>query len=392
MQALRTIRELNCTDQRVLMRVDFNVPLASGKISDDTRIRAAMDSISQILAKKPKHLILMSHLGRPKGERVPELTLRPVAERLAELLGISVHFISDCIGEEVEQELRKQPTASVILLENLRFYPEEEQNTPEFSQSLARLADYYVNDAFGTAHRAHASTEGITKHLPSYAGVLIEKEVEVLSSVLHNPRKPFLAIIGGAKVSTKIAILEHLLDVCDSIIIGGGMAYIFLHVQGLAIGKSLLETDYLDVARSFLEQAQKKNVRILLPVDHGVGQEFSPDTARMDVESIPDGCIGMDVGRESIKIYQECVQEAQTILWNGPLGVFEFESFRPGTETLAQSIADSSAFTVVGGGDSVAAVQLFGISEKMNHISTGGGASLEFLEGQVLPGISPLSI
>lgn len=389
---IKTIRDIDVSNKRVLVRVDFNVPLKEGTITDDTRIQAALPTIRYILDQKGASLIVMSHLGRPKGKRDESLSLRPVSERLSELLGGRVIMAQDCIGSAVEQQAADLKAGETLLLENLRFHEEEEKNDAVFAQSLGKLGDIYVNDAFGAAHRAHASTEGVTHYLPAVGGLLMEKEVLFLSRVLENPEQPMVAIIGGAKVSTKIAVLESLLPKCNTLIIGGGMAYTFLKVQGKTVGKSLLEEDYFDTARKLLDMAQKKGVEIILPVDHVVASEFS-ETAPPEYVAgadIPDGKVAMDIGTKTLEIFRDRIKSAKTLIWNGPMGVFEFESFAKGTLDTAEMVANCAGITVVGGGDSVAAVNKFGLAEKIDHVSTGGGASLEFLEGKALPGIKAL--
>ena len=389
----KTIRDIELAGKRVLCRVDFNVPLKAGKISDDTRILAALPTLSYILDQEGVRLILMSHLGRPKGEFKSELTLEPVAARLSELLQKPVQTTADCVGELVENAVAAMQPGDVLLLGNLRFHAEETKNDPDFAGRLAKLGDLYVNDAFGSAHRAHASTEGVARLLPAVAGFLMEKEIEFFGGVLANPEKPFVAIIGGAKVSTKIAVLESLLPRIDVLIIGGGMAYTFLKAQDVSIGKSLLETDFLDTARSLLEKAKAAQVRVVLPVDHKAAAEFSDraEAVSIDGVDIPDTLIGMDIGPGTLDSYREVLNQARTVIWNGPLGVFEFSAFAEGTLQVAQMVSECSGITIVGGGDSVAAVTQFGLADKIDHVSTGGGASLEFLEGKELPGVVVLN-
>lgn len=389
--AVQTIKDIDLKHKRVLMRADFNVPLKEGKITDDTRIRAAMPTIRYILKQEGTCLILMSHLGRPKGKAVPEMSLSPVADRLGELLGKKVKMAPDCVGDEVEKMAELGP-GEVMLLENLRFHGEEEKNDAEFSKKLASLGDVFVNDAFGTAHRAHASTEGITKFLPSVAGFLIEKEVMFFEPLITDPEQPFIAIIGGAKVSSKIEVLETLIPKCRTLIIGGGMAYTFLKVQGHDIGKSLLEEEYLKTAGNLLEQAKSAGKQIILPIDHVVGSEFSEsaEPELVDAVDVPGGKIAMDIGPKTLEKIKEAVEGAKSLVWNGPLGVFEFEAFSKGTLETAKLVANCKGTTVVGGGDSVAAVNKFDLADKIDHVSTGGGASLEFLEGKTLPGIAAL--
>jgi phosphoglycerate kinase len=390
--AVKTVKDIDLKKKKVLIRVDFNVPLKEGKITDDTRIQAALPTLKYILEQDGSSLIIMSHLGRPKGERKPEFSLEPIVGRLSELLGTKVILAKDCIGPEVEQAAGELKSGEVLLLENVRYYKEETKNDPEFAKKLAKVGDVYINDAFGTAHRAHASTEGVSKHLPSAAGFLIEKEVKFFEMILENPQKPFVAIIGGAKVSSKIGVLESLLTKATSLIIGGGMAYTFLKVQGYSVGNSLVEEDYIDTAKSLLKKAEESGVEILLPKDHLVASEFSENAKAEIVDGIdiPNGKIGMDVGAKTLETLTDRLNNAKTIVWNGPMGVFEFEEFNKGTIEVAKLVAECSGTTVVGGGDSVAAVNKFGYSDKIDHVSTGGGASLEFLEGKTLPGIAAL--
>ncbi len=389
--AKKTVRDVDLRKKRVLVRVDFNVPLKEGKITDDTRITAALPTLNYILDQKGASLVIMSHLGRPK-KPDKENSLAPVAERLSELLGRKVTLAPDCIGVETEAVVRAMKPGDVVLLENVRFHPEEEKNDPEFARKLASLGDVYVNDAFGTAHRAHASTEGVAKILPGVAGFLMEKEIKFLGGVFENPAKPFVAIIGGAKVSTKIAVLEALLPRVTTMIIGGGMSYTFLKVQGHSVGKSLVEEDLLSTARSFLEKARSSGAEVLLPVDHRVGAEFSESAKAelVDGVDIPEGKVSMDIGPKSAALFRERILKAKTVLWNGPVGVFEFPEFSKGTLEIAKAVADCKGTTVVGGGDSVAAVNQFGLADRITHVSTGGGASLELLEGKQLPGVVAL--
>ena len=389
---LNTIRDADLTGKRVLIRVDFNVPLKEGVVKDDTRIRAALPTIEYILSQKGASLVVMSHFGRPKGKKNPEFSMAPIGARFAELLGKPVKVAPDVIGPEVEAEVKALKPGEVLLLENVRFYPDEEANSPEYAKALASYGDVYVNDAFGTAHRAHASTEGVAHFLPSYAGFLIEKEVKFMAPLLENPEHPFVAIIGGAKVSSKIGVLQSLLRTCDTMVIGGGMAYTFLTVQGHKVGKSLVESDYLDTARDFLKAAAEKKVNVILPVDHIAAEAFDENAAPVAVDGIdiPDNLMGMDVGPKTIALIKDTVSKAKSVVWNGPLGVFEFDSFAKGTLDIAKAVADCKGTTVVGGGDSVAAVNKFGLADKLSHVSTGGGASLEFLQGLPLPGIVAL--
>ncbi len=390
--ALRTIQSADLSGKTILVRVDFNVPIKEGVVGDDTRIRAALPTLEHLLAQKGSRLVLMSHLGRPKGGADPAFSLAPVAARLAELIGRPVQQASDVIGDAVEKELDGLESGAILMLENVRFYKEETANDPGFAEKLAKLGDVYVNDAFGSAHRAHASTEGIAKFLPSYAGFLLEKEVRFFQPVVTNPDKPFVAVIGGAKVSSKIGVLETLLPNCSALIIGGGMAYTFLKVMGHTVGSSLLEEDYLDTAKSLIDQAKEKGVELLLPLDHIVASEFSENAKPEAVDSldIPDGKMGMDIGPKTVAKFKEVIGGAKTVLWNGPMGVFEFDNFAGGTLEVAKAIAECQGTSIVGGGDSVAAANKFQLSERMSHVSTGGGASLEFLEGKVLPGIAAL--
>ncbi len=389
---LNTIRDANLANKRVLIRVDFNVPVKDGKVTDATRILAALPTINYILQQPGTSLVVMSHFGRPKGKKNPDFSMAPVGKKFEELLGRPVKVASDVIGPEVEKEVKSLKAGEVLLLENCRFYPDEEANNPEFAKTLASYGDVYVNDAFGTAHRAHASTEGVAHYLPSYAGFLIEKEVKFMAPLLENPEKPFVAIIGGSKVSSKISVLESLVKTCDTIVIGGGMAYTFLKVQGHKIGKSLVEDDFLETAKSFLDAAAKKGVKVVLPCDHVCAASFAEDAepVLIDGVDIPDDLMGMDIGPKTTAIIVDALKDAKSVVWNGPMGVFEFAAFAKGTEAVAKALAASSATTVVGGGDSVAAVNKFGLADKISHVSTGGGASLEFLEGKELPGIKAL--
>ena len=388
---LNTIREADLKGKRVLIRVDFNVPLKDGVVTDNTRIKAALPTIKYILDNGAS-LVVMTHLGRPKGEKNEKYSLKPVAAEFERLLGSKVTLASDVIGDEVKKEVEALKPGDVLLLENVRFYKEEEGNDPEFAKTLASYGDIYCNDAFGTAHRAHASTEGVSHYLPSYAGFLIEKEVKFMAPLLENPEKPFVAIIGGSKVSSKITVLESLVRTCNTIVIGGGMAYTFLKVQGHSIGKSLVEDDYLETASSFLKKAAEKGVKVILPVDHVAAAAFDENAEPVAVDSvdIPDDLMGMDIGPKTTAAIVEAVKDAKSVVWNGPMGVFEFAAFAKGTEEVAKALAASDATTVVGGGDSVAAINKFGLADRISHVSTGGGASLEFLEGKELPGIKAL--
>ncbi|MDX9938899.1 MAG: phosphoglycerate kinase [Sphaerochaetaceae bacterium] len=389
---LYTVKDLDLRGKRVLIRVDFNVPLKDGVVTDDTRIAGALPTIRYILEQKGTSVVVMSHFGRPKGKKDPAFSMAPIAKRFSELLGRPVKLASDVIGQTVRSEVGSLAAGEVLLLENVRFYKEEEANDEQFAKELASYGDVYVNDAFGTAHRAHASTEGVAHFLPSAAGFLIEKEVKFFAPLLENPDKPFVAIIGGSKVSSKISVLESLVRTCDAIVIGGGMAYTFLKVQGHAIGNSLLEAEYIEVARSFLAKAASNKVRVILPLDHVCASEFNEQAAPVAVDGvdIPEGMIGMDVGPKTLAVIAKELSGAKSIVWNGPMGVFEFASFANGTKEVARMVAECDGTTVVGGGDSVAAVNQFGFAERIDHVSTGGGASLEFLEGQQLPGIKAL--
>lgn len=384
----KTIRDVEVEGKRVLVRVDFNVPLAEGKVTDDTRIRAALPTIKYLLEHGAR-VILMSHLGRPKAKVVDALRLDPVAERLAELLGKPVRKLDDCVGPEVEAVVAKMQPGDVILLENTRFYPEDESNDPAFARKLASLADIFVNDAFGAAHRAHASTTGVAEYLPSVAGFLMEKEITFLSKALEAPDHPFVAILGGAKVSDKIGVIDNLLTKVDTLLIGGGMANTFLKAQGYEIGQSLVEDESLDVARETLERAGE---RLALPVDVVVADRFDAEANSkvVPVGQVPEDWAILDIGPETVELFRRKLTGTKTVVWNGPMGVFEFPRFAAGTEAIARTLADSGATTIIGGGDSVAAVEQASLADKMTHISTGGGASLEFLEGKPLPGVAAL--
>jgi phosphoglycerate kinase len=389
-----SIRDLDLSGKRVFMRVDFNVPLNdAGAITDDTRIRASLPTI-QYAVERGARLILASHLGRPKGKPNPKYTLRPAATRLAELLGKPVAFGVDCVGAQVEKEAASLQDGDVLLLENVRFHAEEEKNDPEFSRQLAAVAQVYVNDAFGSAHRAHASTEGITRYLsPAAAGLLMEKELEYLSKAVENPARPYVAIVGGAKVSDKIDLLQNLLKFADSILIGGAMAYTFLKAQGVEVGLSRVEEDKLDLAKELLASAESRGVKLLLPSDHVVAEKLDKDAVAENVGTgnIPANRMGLDIGPVTRAAYAQEIARAKTIVWNGPMGVFEIEQFAQGTVVIAQAVAASLAVSIVGGGDSVAAVHKAGVEAKISHISTGGGASLEFLSGLTLPGVAALT-
>lgn len=393
-KSLANLSAADISGKRALVRVDFNVPIDNNAITDDTRIRAALPTIQDLIQKGAK-VILVSHFGRPKGVD-EKLRLTPVAKRLSELLGQEVFKTNDCIGDEVTAKVAALENGQVLLLENVRFYPEEEKNDPEFAKELASNADFYVNDAFGTAHRAHASTEGVTHYLqPSVAGFLIEKELEYLQNAIENPQRPLVAIIGGSKVSSKIGVIETLLDKCDKLILGGGMIFTFYKARGLNVGKSLVEADKLELAKSLEAKAKERGVAFLLPTDIVSADKFAPDAQAtiVNIEDIPADGMGLDIGPESVKLFQAALADTKTVIWNGPMGVFEFDQFAKGTEAIAQTLAEISktgAITIIGGGDSVAAVEKVGLADQMSHISTGGGASLELLEGKVLPGIAAL--
>ncbi len=387
----KSVRDIDVKGKRVLIRVDFNVPLENGKITDDRRIAASLPTIEYVLAQGASKVILMSHLGRPKGTGFEaEFSLKPVSVRLGELLKQSVTLLNDCVGAAVEQGVA-QAQSKVVLLENVRFYKAEEKNDPEFARQLSVLGDIYVNDAFGTAHRAHASTAGIAKYLPAVAGLLIEKELQYLGGAIHNPRRPLVVILGGAKVSDKIELIKNLIPKADSIIIGGGMAYTFLKAQGIAIGNSKLEKDKVDMARELIEQAKKAGVELALTTDFVITQSFDSDACKT-VDVIPDGWESLDIGPKTRERYKAILSKAKTVVWNGPLGVFERTAYEQGTRAIAEYLATLKDTTVIiGGGDSAAAVAKFHLEDKMTHISTGGGASLEFLEGKELPGIAVLN-
>jgi phosphoglycerate kinase len=390
--AVKTVKDVDLKGKRVLVRADFNVPLKEGTITDDTRIKAALPTLQYILEQEGTSLVLMSHLGRPKGERKPEFSLAPIAQRLSELLNRPVKMAPDCIGSETKAMANKLNDGEVLMLENVRYHSGETKNDSEFATQLSENGDVFVNDAFGTAHRAHASTEGVAHILPAAAGFLIDKEVRFFEHMISNPEKPFVAIIGGAKVSTKIGVLETLLEKSTTLVIGGAMSYTFLKAQGHSIGKSKVEDEYVETAKTLLTRAEKAGVKVLLPIDHLAGAEFDENTAPKYVDSIdlPDELIGMDVGMKTLEALKDTISEAKSLVWNGPMGVFEFENFAKGTLEVAEMVAACDGTTVVGGGDSVAAVNQFGFADKIDHVSTGGGASLEFLEGKKLPGIAVL--
>jgi phosphoglycerate kinase len=390
--AIRTVNQIDLKGKRVFIRVDFNVPQdEKGNITDDTRILLSLPTI-RFVSQAGGKVVLASHLGRPKGKKDPKFSLAPVAKRLAQLIGKKVAFATDCIGEEVQKQIQRLQEGEIVLLENLRFHPEEEKNEEGFSKALAALCDVYVNDAFGTAHRAHASTEGMTRFVKAVAaGFLMMKEVESLEKALVNPQKPYVAILGGAKVSDKLGVIQNLLDQVTTLLVGGGMAYTFLRAEGFQVGKSLVEEDQIGLSLSLLERAKGK-INFLLPSDHIAAERMDIQAKRKVVKNdqIPPGWVCLDIGPETVKVFSKEIESAKTIVWNGPMGVFELEPFSEGTFAIAKAIADSHAFSIVGGGDSVAAVNRAGVADRISHISTGGGASLEFLEGKKLPGIEAL--
>lgn len=385
----KSIRDVDVKGKRVFCRVDFNVPMKDGQVTDETRIRAALPTI-QFLVEKGAKVILASHLGRPKGQVVEEMRLTPVAKRLSELLGKEVKKTDEAFGPEVQAVVNSMQEGDILLLENVRFYPGEEKNDLTLAKEFAALADLFVNDAFGAAHRAHASTAGIAEFLPAVSGLLMEKELEVLGKALLNPERPFTAIIGGAKVKDKIGVIRNLLEKVDNLIIGGGLAYTFVKAQGHEIGKSLCENDKLDLAKEFMELAKEKGVNFYMPVDAVIADEFgeNPNTDVVDIDAIPSEWQALDIGPKTEKIYADVIKSSKLVIWNGPMGVFEFDKFASGTKAVGVALAESKdVYSVIGGGDSAAAVEKFGLADKMSHISTGGGASLEFMEGKELPGV-----
>ena len=388
-----SVRDIDVKGKRVFCRVDFNVPMKDGQVTDDTRIRAALPTI-QFLMEKGAKVILASHLGRPNGAVVEELRLNAVAARLTELLGKTVVKTDVAFGEEAETAIAGLAEGEVVLLENVRFYAGEEKNDPELAKAFAALADVYVNDAFGAAHRAHASTEGIAQHIPAVAGLLMEKELDVLGKALSNPERPFTAVIGGSKVKDKIGVIENLLDKVDNLIIGGGLAFTFTKAMGHEIGASLLEEDKIELAKSFVEKAKAKGVNFYMMEDCVVADKFAADatTQVVDVDSIPEGWMGLDIGPKTVDTYRKVITDSKLVIWNGPMGVFEMPAFENGTKSVALALADAQdTYSVIGGGDSAAAVEQFDLADKMDHISTGGGASLEFMEGKALPGVVALN-
>ncbi|KIL43776.1 phosphoglycerate kinase [Jeotgalibacillus campisalis] len=389
----KSMREIELKGKRVFCRVDFNVPMKDGNVSDDTRIRAALPTIKHLVEAGAK-VILASHLGRPKGEAVEELRLTPVAEHLGGLLGKDVKKVDEAYGEQAQQAVADMQEGDVLVLENVRFYPGEEKNDQDLAKEFAALADVYVNDAFGAAHRAHASTAGIAQYLPAVSGLLMEKELDVLGKALSNPERPFTAVIGGAKVKDKIGVIDNLLDNVDNLIIGGGLAYTFLKAQGYEVGKSLLEEDKIDLAKQFMKKAEDKGVKFYMPTDVIVADDFSEsaNTKEVDIDSIPSDWEALDIGPKTREIYSDVIKQSKLVIWNGPMGVFELEPFANGTKAVGQALADAEdTYSVIGGGDSAAAVEKFGLADQMSHISTGGGASLEFMEGKELPGVVALN-
>lgn len=388
----KTVKDIDLKGKKVLVRCDFNVPMDENqKITDNTRIVAALPTIKYLLENNCA-IILCSHLGRPKGEFKPEFSLKPVAKELANLLGKEVIMAKDVIGEDAKSKAEALQNGQIMLLENVRFHKEETDNDPEFAKELASMAEIYVSDAFGSTHRAHASTAGVAEYLPAVSGFLIEKELQFLGNAISNPERPFVAILGGAKVSDKIGVIDNLLEKVDTLIIGGGMAYTFFKAQGYEIGNSICELDKLELAKDLMKKAEEKGVKFMIPIDTKIGKEYKADTESKTVKynEIPEGWEGLDIGEETIKAYAEELKKAKTVVWNGPLGVFEFEQFAIGTNSIAKALSEIDATTIIGGGDSSAAVKKAGLEDKMTHISTGGGASLEFLEGKALPGIECL--
>lgn len=392
MNQKQTMKDVSLQGKRVFCRVDFNVPMEDGAITDDTRIRAALPTINYLIEQGAK-VILASHMGRPKGEVKEELRLTKVGEHLSKVLNKQVKKLDESIGSSVEQAVSQMNNGDVLLLENVRFHSGEEKNDVELAKAFASLADVYVNDAFGAAHRAHATTEGIAKLLPAVSGLLMEKELDVLGKALSNPERPFTAIIGGAKVKDKIGVIDHLLDKVDNILIGGGLSYTFSKAQGHDIGKSLVEEDKIELAQSFIEKAKEKGVAFYLPIDAVVADAFSKDanTKVVDIDQIPSDWMGLDIGPKTAALYSDVIKDSKLIIWNGPMGVFEMDAFAEGTKGVANAMADTAGYTIIGGGDSAAAVEKFEVADKMDHISTGGGASLEFMEGKDLPGVSALN-
>ena len=391
MNAKQTIKDMDVKGKRVFCRVDFNVPMEDGKVTDDNRIRGAVPTI-EFLVEQGAKVILASHLGRPKGEVNDELRLTSVGERLSEFLGRDVKKLDTSIGEEVENAVAEMKNGDIVLLENVRFHAGEEKNDTDLAKKFARLADVFVNDAFGAAHRAHASTAGIAEFIPGVSGFLLEKELDVLGKALSAPDRPFTAIIGGAKVKDKIGVIENLLDNVDNLLIGGGLSYTFTKAQGYGTGNSLVEEDKIELAQSFIQKAKEKNVNLYLPVDAVVADAFSAEAnvQTVKIDGIQDGWMGLDIGPETAKIYADVIKDSKLVIWNGPMGVFEMAPFAAGTKQVAEAMAETNSYTVIGGGDSAAAVEKFNVADKMDHVSTGGGASLEFMEGKELPGVTVL--
>lgn len=387
-----SIKDIDVKGKRVFCRVDFNVPMQNGVITDDTRVRAALPTIKYLVEQGAK-VILASHMGRPKGQVNEDMRLTPVSKKLSELLGKEVAKADEAYGEAVEAEIAKMNDGDILLLENVRFYPGEEKNDPELAKAFANLADIFVNDAFGAAHRAHASTEGIAKFIPAVSGFLMQKELDVLGKAMSNPERPFTAIIGGAKVKDKIGVIENLLDKVDNLIIGGGLAYTFIKAQGHEIGTSLLEEDKIELAKSFMEKAKEKGVKFYMPIDAVIAPEFGENVEckPVDIDSIPADWMSLDIGPKTAALYADVIKNSKLVIWNGPMGVFEFDKFANGTKAVAEALANSDAYSVIGGGDSAAAAEKFKLADKMSHISTGGGASLEFIEGKELPGVVALN-
>lgn len=388
----KSIRDVDVSGKKVFVRVDFNVPLENGHITDDTRIRETLPTIRYLIDKGAK-VVLASHLGRPKGQVVEEMRLTPVAARLSELLGKPIAKADEAIGDAVQAQVAQLKDGDVLLLENVRFYAGEEKNDPELAQAFASLADLYVNDAFGAAHRAHASTEGIAHYLPAVSGLLMEKELDVLGRALNNPERPFTAIVGGSKVKDKIGVIDHLLNIADNLLIGGGLSYTFLKAQGYEIGKSLVDNEKLDLTLQFMKKAKEKGCNLMLPVDIVVGDDFSNDanTKVVPINEIPADWEGFDIGPKTRELYADVIAKSKLIVWNGPMGVFELNPYLNGTKAIAEACAKTEGYTVIGGGDSAAAAEKFHLADKMDHISTGGGASLEFMEGKALPGVVALN-
>lgn len=388
----KTIYDINVKGKKVLVRCDFNVPLDENQnITDPKRIKSSLKSIRYLIANHAK-VILCSHLGRPKGKFNKNFSLKPIAEYLSKELGLEVKLAKDVIGESAKNIVSSLNCGEVALLENLRFHKEETENDPIFAKKLASFADVYINDAFGVCHRAHASTAGVAKYLPSAIGCLVEHELSVMGNALKNPERPFVAILGGAKVSDKINVISRLLEIVDTLIIGGGMSYTFTNALGYSVGTSICETDKVDLAKDMMAKAKENNVKLILPLDNKVGAEYNSNTEAkvVDADQIPDGWMGLDIGPKTEEVFSEAIKKAKTIVWNGPLGVFEWENFSHGTKAIAEAVAESNAVSIIGGGDSAAAIELFGLSDKVTHVSTGGGASLQFLEGRPLPGIDAI--